>query len=350
MYGARARQVIGDRTKVPAFGARLCGHFLAAAMAATMAVGVLPAEPSEAAQARCLFISSYHQGYAWSDRLEHSLRSVLGGRCEIKQFDMDTKRHKKEEEIKQKALEAKRLIESWRPDIVITADDNAAKHVIQPYFKDHEIPFVFCGINWTVEEYGFPYSNVTGMIEVAPIGRIMEQAFEVVPAAKRAFYIGADTLTETKNLERFRAVAQRFDLTLRHRLVSSAADWLAAYREAQADDLVVLGSVAGINDWDSELVLKAVLAESKRLSITNNNWMMRFTMLGATKVPEEQGEWAGKTARAILDGMSPADIPIIANSRQDVWINEDILAAAEIRLPKRLAQKGKKVNRLGEKS
>lgn len=341
-----ARMIFGGRTQLSGLSARLTGLFLAAISAA----GILLAQSGEAAAARCLFISSYHQGYTWSDRVERGLRSVLGDHCEIKQFDMDTKRHKGEDAIRQKALEAKRLVETWRPDIVITADDNAAKHVIQPYFKDHEIPFVFCGVNWTADEYGFPYSNVTGMIEVAPIRQALGHALEIVPGAKRAFYIGADTFTESKNLQHFHTVVQRLDLTLHHRLVSSVADWLAAYRAAQAYDFVILGATAGINDWNTERAQDYVLANSRTLSITNHNWLMRYAMLGVTTVPEEQGEWAGKTALAILDGMSPSGIPIIANSRQDIWINDRYLAAAEINLPKRLAQKGKKVTDLGEKS
>ena len=82
--------------------------------------------------AKCLFISSYHRGYAWSDGVERGVRSVLDGQCELKQLDMDTKRHKDVESIKQKTLEAKALIESWQPDVVITADDNAAKYIIKP--------------------------------------------------------------------------------------------------------------------------------------------------------------------------------------------------------------------------
>ena len=346
VHEVRTRQILGGRTRRSTLGTRLAGLLLAAASAA----GVLLAQGGEAATTRCLFISSYHQGYHWSDKVEQGLRAVLGDRCEIKQFDMDTKRRKGEDQIRQKALEAKRLVETWRPDIVITADDNAAKHVIQPFFKDHEIPFVFCGVNWTADEYGFPYGNVTGMIEVAPIRETLEHARKIVPDAGRAFYIGADTFTENKNLQRFRSAVQRLDLTLDHRLVSSTADWLAAYRAAQAYDFIILGATAGINDWDAERVQDHVLAHSRTFSVTNHKWLMRYAMLGVTTVPEEQGEWAGKTALAILDGMSPSGIPIVANSRQDIWINDRYLAAAAIDLPKRLAQKGKKVTHLGEKS
>ncbi|MCP4577871.1 MAG: hypothetical protein GY846_16480 [Deltaproteobacteria bacterium] len=52
-------------------------------------------------------------------------------------------------------------------DVVIAADDNASKYLIKPFYKDAGLPFVFCGVNWDASNYGFPYRNVTGMIEVA---------------------------------------------------------------------------------------------------------------------------------------------------------------------------------------
>ena len=99
--------------------------------ALVLASALLPAGASAAAK-KCLFVSSYHQGYAWSDGVERGLRSVLEGECEIRQFDMDTKRRKSMPDKKQAALEAKALIGSWQPDVVIAADDNAAKYLIQP--------------------------------------------------------------------------------------------------------------------------------------------------------------------------------------------------------------------------
>lgn len=296
---------------------------------------------------RCLFVSSYSKGYAWSDGVEKGLRSVLEGKCEIRQFDMDTKRRKSVEEKKQAALEAKALIETWKPDIVITADDNAAKYLIQPYYKDHSLPFVFCGVNWTAEEYGFPYSNVTGMIEVAPIVPMLERAQQSVRKLRRAFYIGADTLTEKKNLERIEDAAKNLGLDLESELVATSDAWLKAYRTAQSFDLVIVGSKEGINDWDEGRMRQGVLDSSRTLSVTNHDWMMPYSMIGVTKVPEEHGEWAAKAALRILQGVSPSQIPIVSNNRRDIWINHEILSAAGLSLPDGLMRRGKKVAHLG---
>ena len=305
---------------------------------------VMPsAADAGAADKKCLFVSSYHQGYAWSDGVEHGLRAVLKGKCQYRQFDMDTKRRKSTDEKKQSALEAKAIIDTWKPDVVITADDNAAKFLIVPYFKDNAIPFVFSGVNWTAKEYGFPYRNVTGMIEVAPIVPMLESAMDIVPKLRRAFYLGADTLTEEKNLERFREAAGQLGFELESALVDTTDKWLEAYARAQETDLVILGSNAGINDWNEDRAKAGVLKQTSKLSVTNHDWMMPFAIIGVTKVPEELGEWAAKAALAILGGMSPSAIPIVPNSRRDIWVNPKIIDAAKITLPVSMMRKAKKV-------
>jgi len=107
----------------------------------------------------------------------------------------------------------------WGAEVVAQdADDNAAKYVVEAYFKDADVPFVFCGVNWTADEYGFPYSNVTGIVEVAPIGPMLEEAVEMTGGA-RATYIGAATLTEKKNLARFEQAAAELGIELEHAFV-----------------------------------------------------------------------------------------------------------------------------------
>jgi ABC-type uncharacterized transport system substrate-binding protein len=292
---------------------------------------------------KCLFVSSYHQGYAWSDGVERGIRSILEGKCEIRQFNMDTKRNKHPEHMKKAGLEVKQLIDSWKPDIVITADDNAAKYVIQAHYKDHEVPFVFCGVNWTADEYGFPYSNVTGMVEVAPIYPLIEKVKDLIPDAKRAIYLGADTVTEKKNLARFEKALSKSDIHLDSALVETMHDWLSSYTSAQQYDFVIVGSNSGIYGWNSERVINTIRTRSKKLTVTNHDWMMPYTMLGFTKVPEEHGEWAAQAALSILAGVQISKIAIIPNRKWDIWTNSSLLQAANIMLPERLILKSKQV-------
>ena len=294
--------------------------------------------------AKCVYVSSYHQGYAWSDGVERGLLKTLGDKCEITIFNMDTKRNKDEASIQRAALDAKKLIDAMQPDVVIASDDNASKYLIVPYYKDADIPFVFCGVNWTVEQYGFPFSNVTGMIEVAAIEPMFDKVAAIVGEVDHAFYIGANTLTEWKNLRRFELGGKTRQIEISSQLVGTMADWLAAYEEAQLADFVIIGSYAGITDWDSEAVARAIAPLSKKLSATNHGWMMPYTMFGMTKVPEEHGEWAGKVAIEILNGTAPAAIPIIPNRNFNIIVNNSLLDRAQIKLPEFIRLKAQAFN------
>ena len=150
---------------------------------------------------------------------------------------------------------------------------------------------------------------------------------------KLAYYIGADTLTETKNLNRFEAAARKNNIKLTGRLVRNSNGWINAYKEAQQADLIILGSNAGTLNWDSEQVLEAIRPHTGTLTATNHGWMMPYAMFGMTKVPEEQGEWAGKVAVEILKGTKPSDIPIIPNRNFNIIVNNTLLDYAQIKLP-----------------
>ena len=80
-------------------------------------------------------------------------------------------------------------------------------------------------------------------------------------------------------------------------------------------------------------VMKAIPPVTKTLSATNHGWMMPYTMFGMTKIPEEQGEWAGKIAIEILNGTEPSAIPIIPNRNFDIIVNNALLETAQIKLP-----------------
>ena len=54
------------------------------------------------------------------------------------------------------------------------------------------------------------------------------------------------------------------------------------------------------------------------------DFMAPYTLVGFTKVAEEQGIWAAQTAIRILSGTKPSDIPITENKQYKVIWNERI--------------------------
>lgn len=291
---------------------------------------------------KCLYISSYHTGYAWSDGIEEGIKKILHDKCEIRQFDMDTKRKRTPEDIVRAVEISRNIIESWEPDVVITSDDNAAKHLIVPYYVDTGLPFVFSGINWTVEEYGFPASNVTGIVEVAPIEPMLREAIKIAKG-KVGVYLGADTLTEDKNYSRVSKGAERLGSTIEKKLVKDAESWKKEFVEAnETADYIVIGSNSGIEGWVDEDIGSFAVQHASVISVTNHNWMMHVSALGYTKVPQEHGNWAAKAALEILDGMAVQDIPVVTNRKWDLWINQGMVDSTGFQLSSRFTRKAKR--------
>ena len=321
-----------------------CKHTILVATASLFLAGLAVPLTASSGASKCLYVSSYHRGYAWSDGVEQGLRKVLTGHCDIRQIDMDTKRNKSLEFKQAAASEVKLEIETWQPDVVIVSDDNAAKYVVQKYYRDADTPFVFSGVNWTVKEYGFPYSNVTGIIEVAPLEAMLTNAIKYSGGAKKAIYLGADTLTEKKNLARIAGASQKLGVELEGILVSRASEWKAQYQAAQDVDFIVMGSYSGISDWNQAEMAGFAVEHAKKLVVTSHDWMMPFSTIGFTKIPQEHGEWAAQTAIEILKGTAPNEIPIVANRDWELWINMDHLESTRITLPRKILRKAKKTN------
>jgi len=283
---------------------------------------------------KCVYINSYHVGFVWSDTLSSHLKKELKDTCKILEFNMDSKRNKSLVFIKNKALEAKRLIDKEKPDIVITSDDNAAKYLIQPYFKNSKIPFVFSGVNWSAKEYGFPYSNVTGIIEVTPINELYKIA-QYISKGKRAIFIGDDTITDKKDLKQFIKFAIKRNISLDSALVNTTKEWKEAYKFAQKKyDFIILGHNSAIKDWNDKKIKTFLLKHSKKLVLTTYSWMVPFSTIGLTIRAEEQGQWAGNTAKAILNGYAIENIAITTNHIWNKYINMTLANLAKINIPK----------------
>ncbi len=279
---------------------------------------------------RIMFVDSYHRGYKWSDGVLEGLLRELNIRLtedggldaahspyELRVFHMDTKRHPSTTFKREAALKAKSIIESWRPDIVVTADDNAAKYLIVPHFKGTRLPFIFCGINWDAGRYGFPAANVTGMVEVSLIGQEIGMLARFA-RGRRLGLLGADVETNLKHAENLRS----FDPDLKLHLVRSMDDWQTAFRALQAEvDIAFVAYSQSVTNWDVETARVFALKHTRIPTGSWNDWLLPLTLISVAKDPAEQGEWAARAAKRVLSGTPVSAIPVARNKRAKLYLN-----------------------------
>lgn len=274
---------------------------------------------------KILHIDSYHEGNFWNDAIANTLQDTLAGTgVELKIFRMDTKRNPSEEFKQQAALQAKALIEEFQPDVVTASDDNAAKYLIMPYYKDADLPFVFCGVNWDASTYGFPYENVTGMVEVSPAPKIIEMLRRYAKGDKIG-YLTEDTPTKRKEKEfHSQLFGIEYDGVY---LVNTFDEWKQSFLQAQQEmDMLIILGVAAVSDWDDEEARVFTEQHTQIPTGTDFGWLMHVAMLGVGKSPEEQGRWAAKAALKILEGVPPGNIPLAYNKEGTLYFNKNIAA------------------------
>lgn len=286
---------------------------------------------------RVLHIDSYHRGNEWNDRIADAVRDTLADTgVELKIIHLDTKRKSSEEDKQAAASWAKEIIAEFKPDVVTASDDNASKYLIMQHYKDAELPFVFCGLNWDASNYGFPFANVTGMVEVSPIPQIV-RLLEGYAAGDRLGFLTEDTPTKRKELkyhEEMFGIA--YDRTY---FVNTFEEWKEAYVRAQDEvDMLVLFGVAKLTDFDDAEARRLAETVTRIPTGTDFGWLMHFSMLGVGKVPEEQGRWAARAALKILGGTPPNHIPLAYNKEGKLFFNPRIAARLGIDEPPPLAE------------
>lgn len=269
---------------------------------------------------KILFIDSYHTGFEWSDGIENGVKSVLGKTpVELKIIHMDTKRNNSQEFMESAALKAKAVIEQFKPDVVIASDDNASKFLIVPYYKDTDLPVVFCGVNWDASVYGFPTENVTGMVEVTLVPQIVTYLKKYAKGARIGF-IGANTLSAQKEYQYHQeilgvAYAQAY-------FAKNFQQWQEMFLKLQNEvDMAIMLNYVGIADWN-EAQAKAFVETNIKIPMgARNGWDMPYSLIGVVNIPDEQGAWAAQAALKILEGVSPSKIPLTRNKQGKLFFN-----------------------------
>jgi ABC-type uncharacterized transport system substrate-binding protein len=202
------------------------------------------------------------------------------------------------------------------------------KYVLEAYYRDASLPFVFCGLNWDPKPYGLPYRNATGMVEVALTPQLIEKLKDYSKGKRVGFLTGEN---ETERAEQ-RAYREQLKLEFAsERFVKTFAEWKAAFQELQGQvDILLLGNFASVSGW-SDAEAKAWAEANARIPTGGSyDFVMPYTMLGLVKVGSEQGVHAAKTALAILEGKPPSKLPVVTNKDGQIMLNVRLAAKAGV--------------------
>lgn len=271
------------------------------------------------------YINSYHAGYGSSDDVMQGIIETLNNKnVELKTFFMDTKRRSSEEEMQQASQNTLKEIEDFQPDLVIASDDNAVKYIIQPHFNNKKIPVVFCGVNWSAEQYNLG-ENVTGMLEVLPLRECISEVLTNYPETKKLVVLSENSLSEQNNKILLDTLYRNLGLEVTYSLANDFETWKIMFKEANNKaDLIYMPTNGAIKNWKDDEAKKLIEETLQIPAITCDDFMMPFAVFGLTKVAKEQGEWAAQIALEILNGKKPSEFPYTKNKLTKAWLNKNL--------------------------
>lgn len=283
--------------------------------------GLLEVTSGATPKYKILHIMSYHTPWKWTDDQFDGFKYALRGLdIEYKVFQMDTKRRSSEEWKEKVGQEARDLIDTWKPDLVYTTDDNAQEYVTK-YYVNKDIPFVFSGVNGDPAEYGFVGStNITGVLEREHIVQTIRLLKEIVPNVKKIAVVVDDGITWGGVIQRMKAVVSQLpDIEV---ISWDVIHTFEAYKQKVKEYQTTADAIAliGIFTFKDENGDNVLYQEVLKWTAENSNlpdfafWKDRIyhgTLSTVTVSGYEQGLAAGKIAKGILvEGRSPSSYPM----------------------------------------
>ncbi|QTA86712.1 ABC transporter substrate-binding protein [Desulfonema magnum] len=299
--------------------------------------GLFPAV-SQAALFKVLVVMSYHEDFYWSKDIKEGIDRALRDKCDITYFYMDTKNHFEKGE--EKALEAYKLYQKMRPRGVIASDDNAQSMFVVPYLKNKvSTPIIFCGVNEAPEKYGYPASNVTGVLERSHLIESLSFLKQLVPSVKSIGFMMKDNPTSRAFLKYFNSKSDSYPVeksefelpgTLQE-AISVAKDFKTRY------DALFIDNMGGLPDENGtpltpEVIIPKLLKLYNKPTLCANMKPVKLGVLCAIiKVTQEQGILAGEMLLKAMEGTRLSQLPIIQNHKGKAVINVTTMKALGIR-------------------
>ncbi len=306
---------------------------------------------------RVLVVYSYHQGYEWNDGLEKGIHDVFNGTgVELKDYFMDTKRNTSIQFKAAAGKEACAIIDSWKPDVVIACDDNAQIFVTQKYIGKKPY-FIFCGVNADPADYGFPASNITGILQRTQFNLSLAYLRQILPHVKKIAIISDDDATSIAELQDIqREKSDTVEIT-DFKSISDFVTWKKriieynqAYKNHEIDALCILNyhTIREDPEISRSMLPKDVMYWTKNNCIVPTMGMRDFAiadgvLCGVVESSEDHGREAAAYAAALLKGVDIKNLPVKISGTGLTMVNLDTAKRLGVSIPESALREAKKV-------
>ncbi|MDM8539139.1 ABC transporter substrate binding protein, partial [Desulfobacterales bacterium HSG17] len=212
---------------------------------------------------------------------------------------------------------------------------------VVPYLKDKvKTPVMFCGVNAVPDKYGYPASNVSGILERYHINESIAFAKQLVPSIKTIGFLGKDSPTALAGLKQVQQEVETYPAKFIDFKMPKTFEELESMTKELKDkcDTMLLLTLKGIPKADGTLVQDKdgipIIAKifGKPLigvSAFQANYGVLCTVINTG---QEQGNIAAVMLLKAMQGILVSDIPVTMNHKGKRIINATIMQSLGIKL------------------
>lgn len=310
----------------------------------------LPASPPARDKLRLFWVNSYTEDDFWSQQVRTGVLETLarGGytsvdnTLEMETFHMKMRQVALMEDVRPAALLAVEKLGAFQPDIVIVSGEEATRSIIPLYF-DPTLPFVFCGVNSDLSQYGLDLLNVTGVLEALHPVQTVAMAYAFVEGAQQYMVLGDGSVSgKTRAVAAYTAL-QNSEYGTPAPLFRLAGTWSrwqeTVLKDASAVDFILLASHQGIvddagNPIDEQEVIAWMLENSPvPVFALSNVAIINGAVGGLVSYGYEEGVSVGEIVMRLAAGDSPAGIEIRGPARNLLAVNLAASRRWNLRIP-----------------
>jgi len=306
-------------------------------LAVFLIYGVCPAMAQESKKFKVLVVFSYDETYPWVGEIREGIESVLKETAEIRYAYLDTKRNF--DKGAEKAKEAYAIYQEFKPDGVIVADDDAQAMFVVPYLKDKvKTPVMFNGVNAKPEKYGYPASNVSGVLERYHISQSISLAQQIVPSIKTVAYIAKDGPLAQAISDQVKKESDTYSAKfIAFKMPKTVKEAVEMSKELSRQcDLLYIAALQGLPDengtplTDKKIVLMVVKAFGKPTIGATTSGLKDGALCVMDHTGQEQGKVASEMLLKAMTGTPVSQIPITRNLNGKRMINVTTLKSLGI--------------------
>jgi PAS domain S-box-containing protein len=288
-----------------------------------------------------LYFNSYNNGYAWSDNILDGIRETFqkSDKNIYLQIEyMDTKRYHEDKISKILFDYYKFKFRATHFDLIVVSDNYAYDFIIEynaELFPD--VPVVFCGVNDVRAEDVPLRHRMTGILEEFDVEENIALALRLHPGKRRLVVIGDQSLTGVAIANQVRAQAHLLpkDIQLEFLDDFTLEELIATVREAAADSVfffIPFFKDVGEGVYSAQDLLDVVWRKTGVPLYGAWEFLLGHGLVGGKMVSGvAHGRAAAEMGLRILDGASPASIPVMVSPDEPLKFDYQVLTQLGIK-------------------